>query len=283
MAAAIAALGGSVSLAAKVGADPFGTRLVRTMQSFGVSTELMLQAPDHFTTIAFVSLMENGERDFHFNRGADGELSLEEIENICLDDFSIVHFGSATAFLPAPLQKAYHRLLDRALEKGLFVSFDPNYRHLLFRDDPGTFIEQSWKFLDACRFVKLSEEEAQMITGQQSLEGAAATLFNRTDAVFAITLGARGAMLGQGGDTSIIQGSAVMPVDTTGAGDAFTGAVLYQLALHTPVELSALSREVWERIVDNANRAGARTCEQLGAMEAFRELNARIFTSPPSQ
>ena len=106
VAAAIAALGGKVELAAKVGNDPFGKQLIEVMQDFGVSTKWMLQDEHFFTTFAFVSLMENGERDFVFNRGADGELTRANIEAINIEEFSIVHFGSATAFLPGPLQAA---------------------------------------------------------------------------------------------------------------------------------------------------------------------------------
>src|SRR3954469_21930759 len=75
VAAAIAALGGKVELAAKVGDDPFGNYLVEVMRSFGVGTSSMLKDESYFTTLAFVSLMDNGERDFYFNRGADGELN----------------------------------------------------------------------------------------------------------------------------------------------------------------------------------------------------------------
>lgn len=73
VAAAIAALGGSVELAAKVGTDPFGKHLIDVMESFGVSVKWVVKDPDYFTTFAFVSLMESGERDFYFNRGADGQ------------------------------------------------------------------------------------------------------------------------------------------------------------------------------------------------------------------
>src|SRR4029077_1196571 len=91
VAAAIAALGGSVELVAKVGADPFGRYLIDVMQSFGVATRWIMKDPDQFTTFAFVSLLENGERDFYFNRGADGQLNTREVENIDLDEFSIIH------------------------------------------------------------------------------------------------------------------------------------------------------------------------------------------------
>ncbi len=277
VAAAIAALGGSVSLVAKVGTDPFGKHLVQVMKSFGVSTEWMLMDSGYFTTFAFVSLMENGERDFYFNRGADGELNATEIEAINLDEYSIIHFGSATAFLPGPLQHAYTSLLKKAVEKKILISFDPNYRNLLFKDDQPSFIEQSWHFLKACHFMKLSDEEAMLITGRATLVEAAQELLQKTSAVFAITLGKEGTMLGHNQETCIVPSIKVAPVDTTGAGDAFVGAVLYQLRNKLFREINQMTRDEWQHIVSNANKAGARTCEYLGAMEAFKHLNNQIF------
>ncbi|HYK46274.1 MAG TPA: carbohydrate kinase, partial [Parafilimonas sp.] len=261
VAAAIAALGGNVELAAKVGNDPFGKQLIEVMQSFGVSTKWMLQTNDHFTTFAFVSLMEDGERDFVFNRGADGELSRAEIEEIILDEFSIIHFGSATGFLPGPLQAAYQGLLQKALQKNIFISFDPNYRHLLFKNNTQTFIDQSWNFLESCNFFKVSDEEALLITGAVTLSDAVKIFLQKTNAVFAITLGKDGTMLGINQETVIIPSIHVRPVDTTGAGDAFVGAVLYQLSTMQTNDLTNISFDNWKNVISNANKAGARTCE----------------------
>ena len=276
VAAAIAALGGEVELAAKVGNDPFGKQLIEVMQSFNVSTKWMYQDNHFFTTFAFVSLMEDGERDFVFNRGADAELSRTEIEEIDLDDFAIIHFGSATGFLPGPLQAAYQGLLQKALQKNLFISFDPNYRHLLFRNNVQTFIDQSWNFLESCNFFKVSEEEAILITGAATLADAIKALNQKTNAIFAITIGKEGTMLSINQETIIIPSIHVKAVDTTGAGDAFVGAVLYQLSkMHE--DLAAISFENWKNIIHNANKAGARTCEYMGAMEAFKHLSNDIF------
>ena len=55
------------------------------------------------------------------------------------------------------------------------------------------------------------------------------------------------------------------------------GAVLYQLSNKSLSDILALSQEEWEKIIINANKAGARTCEYLGAMEAFKHLNNQIF------
>ena len=277
VAAAIAALGGSVELAAKVGIDPFGKHLVEVMQSFGVATRWILQDENYFTTFAFVSLMENGERDFYFNRGADGQLTWQEVENIDLDEFSIIHFGSATGFLPGPLQAAYQGLLQKVLQKNIVISFDPNYRHLLFKNDVQTFIDQSWNFLKCCHFFKVSDEEAMLITGSATVDDAAAFLLNNTTAIFAITLGKEGTMLGMNGKTMMVESIPVKPIDTTGAGDAFVGAVLFQLSSKSFEEIHTLSDLEWKKIIFNGNKAGARTCEYLGAMEAFQHLSNDIF------
>ncbi len=274
VAAAVAALGGQVVLAAKVGGDPFGQYLVEMMNGFGVDTTYMLRDPAHFTTFAFVSLMKNGERDFYFNRGADGWLSKTDIEQISLEDTGLVHFGSATGFLPGPLKEAYVYLLHQAKARNIFISFDPNYRHLLFHDAIPSFVEQSWHFLDNCDFFKMSDEEAMLLTGTGSVEEAASQLLRKTNAVFTITLGKEGALLGWEGQTCLVESIAVTPVDTTGAGDAFVGAVLYQLK---DLDHKQLSLDNWKEILYNANKAGARTCAYLGAMEAFRHLSSAVF------
>jgi fructokinase len=277
VAAAIGALGGEVELAAKVGKDPFGNQLIQVMKDFGVETRWMLQDEKYFTTMAFVSLMENGERDFVFNRGADGQLSNEDIARINVEDFSIVHFGSATGFLDGPLKEAYKNLLHTARAKNIFVSFDPNYRHLLFPNNTENFIEQSWYFLQNCNFFKLSDEEALLITKTTTVADAANILLEKTTANFAITIGAEGTLFGQNNITTIIPSIKISPIDTTGAGDAFVGALLFQLSKKTAKEIEELSLEQWTNIIANANKAGARTCEYLGAMEAFKHLNKEIF------
>jgi fructokinase len=277
VAAAIAALGGEVELAAKVGIDPFGKHLIDVMQSFGVSTKFVFRDPVHFTTFAFVSLMENGERDFYFNRGADGQLSSAEIDTINLDDISIVHFGSATGFLPGPLQAAYLSLLKKSLQRDILISFDPNYRQLLFQNNKQSFIDQSKHFLNNCHFFKVSDEEALMLTGKETIEEAAADFLQKTKAVFAITIGKEGTLLGLNGKTEIVPSIEIKPVDTTGAGDAFVGAVLYQLNKKSFAEIKVMQLPAWREIILNANKAGARTCEYMGAMEAFKHLNNKIF------
>lgn len=272
VAAAIAALRGSVELCAKVGDDPFGNCLVNTMKEFGIGTNFIKYDKRNFTTFAYVSLMKNGERDFFFNRGADAELSIEDCAEIDVRKFSIIHFGSATAFLPGKLHKAYFNLLEKSKQNNAFISFDPNYRNLLFNDKKNIFIKNSWHFINNCNFFKVSDEEALLLTSTKSVEAAASCFNKNAKAVFAITLGAKGTLLGVDGNSHLIPSIKIKPVDTTGAGDAFVGSILYNLSILNKEKRLKLKPKDWVEIVYDANRAGANTCKYMGAMEAFRRL-----------
>ena len=277
VAAAIAALGGGVDMAAKVGKDPFGVHIIELLKEMGVDTQWVLQDEKHFTTFAFVSLMEDGERDFYFNRGADGQLSSKDLSGLNLNEYSIVHFGSATSFLPGPLQSAYIDLLEQSKKAGAIISFDPNYRHLLFPNNTQSFIDQCWPFIEQAHFFKLSDEEAILITGCDTVHDAAASLRKKSKAVFAITMGKEGTLLSMGDHLEMIGSIAITPVDATGAGDAFVGAVLFQLINSNPSLLEQIDIDLWKKMISSANKAGARTCEFVGAMEAFKHLNKSIF------
>jgi fructokinase len=277
VAAAIAALGAKVDMAAKVGKDPFGQHLVELLQTMGVNTNWVLQDPNYFTTLAFVSLMEEGERDFYFNRGADGQLSPNDLATLKISDYRIVHFGSATGFLTGPLQSTYTHLLAEAKASHAMISFDPNYRHLLFQNNTQSFIDQCWPFIEQCHFFKVSDEEALLITGCDTIQNAAAALRKKSSAVFAITLGKEGTLLSLGDHLEMIGSINITPIDATGAGDAFVGAVLYQLLSFNPSKLAFIEIADWKKIIFNANKAGARTCEYMGAMEAYKHLSKAIF------
>jgi fructokinase len=116
-----------------------------------------------------------------------------------------------------------------------------------------------------------------LISKTNSLEDAVKQLQEKTNTIFAITLGKEGTLLGMNGEVHIIESIPVKPVDTTGAGDAFVGAVLYQLSHRSKTQIAEMNLIDWKLIIQNANKAGARTCEYLGAMEAFAFLNNQIF------
>ena len=136
---AIAKLGGQSSFVGCVGQDPFGNFLTDILKSNRVDCSLV-QRSDTFTTLAFVSLAEDGERDFVFSRGADRELQYDPKVK---KEFkgNMIHFGAATALLGGPLEKAYGHYYFDALTQDIFISFDPNYRGDLWKNREDAFVK----------------------------------------------------------------------------------------------------------------------------------------------
>ncbi|MDD6794444.1 MAG: PfkB family carbohydrate kinase, partial [Clostridiaceae bacterium] len=129
VAASVCKLGGEAAFLGQVGNDSFGRFLVDTLKKVDIDTSMTKM--EGCTTLAFVAIDENGERDFEFNRGSDGEYSFDSIDLSRITNNDVIHFGSATGFLEGELKNTYFKLLDYAKKNDMFVSFDPNYRDAL--------------------------------------------------------------------------------------------------------------------------------------------------------
>lgn len=269
VAAAIAKLGGNAYFCGKVGDDAFGHFLKQTLQNAGVCTEQLILDPLAPTTLAFVSREADGERDFIFNRGADELLRIEDLHLQKLMAMDIIHFGSATALLSEPFSKTYAQLMQTLLLQNHFISFDPNYRANLWKGDTERFIEKCEPFLEAAHFIKMSVEELLVFARTENFNEALEWISQFDNKVIAITRGASGTIFIQHGTITIIPSIPVKAIDSTGAGDAFVGAVLYELATRDTRELSQAE---WIAIIEFANRVGAKVCEKVGAMEALPTL-----------
>ena len=152
VACAIAKLGGRGYFIGCVGKDPFGTFLLNTLQEQGVDIS-MAQRSKIFTTLAFVSLDEDGERDFVFSRGADRELKYDSSIKKNYHR-NMVHFGAATALLGGSLEEAYSHYLFDALTQNSFISFDPNFRRDLWKDNDANFIKKCLPFIEKAHLCK---------------------------------------------------------------------------------------------------------------------------------
>lgn len=115
--ATISKIGGHASFIGKVGNDPFGYFLKDTLLQLKVDTSMLIYDHAHPTTMAFVSLTSDGERDFVFNRGADAYLEENEIDENLVAKASILHFGSATALLSEPFLSTYMNSMRKGKEQ----------------------------------------------------------------------------------------------------------------------------------------------------------------------
>ena len=269
VACAIAKLGGKGTFVGCVGDDPFGSYLLDVLKNHNVDISLA-QRSNTFTTLAFVSIAEDGERDFVFSRGADKKLKYDATIKDGFKD-NMVHLGAATALLGGALNKTYSRYLFDALAQKSFVSFDPNFRGDLWKGKEDKFVEKCLPFVEKAHLCKFSLEEAQLISGEKDLEKACTALHEIGTRIIAITLGKDGTFISAPNLKQTVSSMKVEPIDTTGAGDAFIGCLLYQIsALSNPHEILENTDKLMD-MVKIANKAGAITTMSFGAIPALPE------------
>lgn len=272
VAAAISKLGGRTSLAAKVGRDSFGIFLKETLDEVNVDTSMIVLDEDAKTTLAFVSLKSDGERDFIFNRGADGLLNYKELNEEKIIDSKIIHFGSATALLGGPSKDSYLKVMKVAQNRGIFTCFDPNYRIDLWKNNTEEFISISRECLRSIDLVKMSDEEVKIISGKRDIKEGIKALHELGAKIVVITLGKEGTLVSNNNDMEIVPSIKIKSIDSTGAGDAFVGAFLYKtVQLQNPKDLKDNFNQIKE-ITYFANRVGAIVCTKLGAISSLPTL-----------
>lgn len=259
VAAAISRLGAEAYFCGTVGDDAFGGFLEDTLNNNNINTELLFKIKNN-TTFAFVSLMENGERDFEFARDADECLTFDMISDR-LEEFDLYHFGSATAFMGGNLKDTYFKLKEYAKSNNKIISFDANYRESLFGNNKEEFIKCCKEFIVDSNIVKLSEEEAKLISGIEDIKEASQYIVNLGCENLMVTLGKEGTLLSNREKQILIKTKEVKMKDATGAGDAFIGAVIAQI-LNEP-------GKSMEKIVEMANLVGGITTTKLGALESI--------------
>ena len=117
--AAVAKFGGKTAFLSKVGDDAFGKLLCSTMAQAGIETKGISVSPQVFTTLAFVTLNEQGDRDFSFARkpGADTCITFNELDLPLIDQAKVFHFGTLS-LTDEPARSATYQAVAYAKSKG---------------------------------------------------------------------------------------------------------------------------------------------------------------------
>jgi fructokinase len=267
-------LGGRTAFIGKVGMDDFGRFLARTLQDAGIDITGLITDTSALTTLAFVHLNERGDRSFSFYRkdGADLMLHPEELNLSLIDNAKMFHFGSVS-LTGEPCRSAVHAATRYAKEHGKIISYDPNYRSLLWESEEKAKKEMS-ALLPLTNILKVSEEEMTLLTGETVFEKAAARLAEYGPSIVLVSLGANGAFYFCEDGFGTLPTYDVATIDTTGAGDAFLGAALFRLRNKTAVELTKITHDELADIVDFANAAGSLATTKRGAIPAMPDETA---------
>lgn len=269
--AAVTKLGGSGAFIGKVGDDQFGHFLKATLDGRGICTDGLKLSKEANTTLAFVHLDSNGDRSFSFYRkqGADTMLEESDIDYDLIDNTSIFHFGSLS-MTDEPARTVTFKAVEYAKARGKTISYDPNWRPLLWKDNETAhkWMLSGFKYAD---IVKLSGEELEFLMGTSDLERGSEELLKMGIKLVVITLGPRGCFYRCADGSGYIKTYDTKVVDTTGAGDAFFGGTLYRIS-RSSEPLNALKRHTVEEILDFANAVGSMCAAKKGAIPAMPSM-----------
>lgn len=264
-----ARLGGKTAFIGKVGQDAFGEFLRQTLTANHIDVSGLVTDEEVPTTLAFVHLDCNGDRSFTFyrNPGADMMLTSKEIRLELIEECKIFHFGSVS-LTDDPACTATFVAANYAKQCGKIVSFDPNFRPFLWNN-----IDRARKQIEMgiqiSNLLKVSEEEMTLITGENDVSTGSAKLLMMGPALVLITLGDKGTFYRNNICSGHLNAYNVKAVDTTGAGDAFMGAIHYQIKDKTNEDLRIIPEPELQRIVNFANAAGGFTTTKGGAIPAM--------------
>lgn len=272
--AAAVKLGKSAAFIGKVGKDAFGDFLKETLVKLNIDTAGLIQTPDYFTTLAFVTLDDAGNRNFAFSRknSADVMLTPEEVDERLIKASRIFHCGTLS-LTDDNCRAATIKALDIAKENGVLISVDPNLRKPLWKN------EQAAK--DAMRLVmeyadviKISDYEIEFLYNQTDIiDGAKRIMREYSPKALFVTCGKDGAYMLKN-DMLLCHPcfSQVKTIDTTGAGDSFCGTVLSAL-LDLNLDFDALGERECLDILRFANAAASLATAKRGAIPAMPEMS----------
>lgn len=255
----IARLGGSAGFYGCVGNDLIGKFLCGFANKRGLKYKNIKTIDDRNTTLAFVDLDENGDRNFCFYRKntADYCLDVADIPEI-VKKADIVNIGSLP--MSEECGRQFYRELIKAVKAaGKKIVFDVNFREDVFPDKKKA-VEIYGEFVEAADIVKFSQDEIFIFESGKTHADAAKKLAKNGKSVF-VTLGGEGSLYCKNGELIKVGAIPVKPVDTTGAGDAYFAGVL-----------SVLDRDGFDGIKKamlTGSVCGSLTTLKKGAIEAF--------------
>lgn len=276
---AFSKLGGKSEMITQLGNDPFGHKILKELKANGIGTEHITLSDKANTCLAFVSLAKDGNRTFSFYRNPSADM-LYESENLNKSWFEnafALHFCSVS-LVDSPMKLAHEKAIEYAKANNALISFDPNLRFALWKDKE-KLRNVIWDFIPKCDIIKISDEEVKFICGTDDTEKATQLLFDKGVKLILFTCGKDGAYAYTKKVRAFAKSKKVSAVDTTGAGDAFSGSFLYSLykdGINT-YSIEALDKTTLEKYLEFSNNYCGMSVTKKGAIPSYPTLNEIDF------
>lgn len=231
-AVALARLGMPVRFAGAVGDDPFGLRLRGLVTREGIDDRALRTMPGETTSIAYAWRDERGDGHFHLVRLADRLLDTEAVALADVQEGAAILIGSVS-LAASPSKDAVLAAVALAAAANVPIAFDVNVRPTIW-PDTAALLEACEPVFRAATVLKLSLDDAVHLWGASTPQAVVSEVRRYPAQVVVLTDGSRGVyrLDPAAGTVEHFPVYQVEAIDPTGAGDAFTAALVSRLALN---------------------------------------------------
>ena len=213
-------LGLRTEMLTHAGDDPWAEIAFRTLRAEAVGLDFLTRDPQVGTGLIFLPVTPNGERTMYSYRGANARLQPQEITPQLFQDVALLHI-SGYALLQSPQKDAAWRAVELAEARGIPVTLD------LGVEPAAVLGPELERLLGKLDLLVLGEQEALLVAKQPELDAALDFLLACGVKTIGLKLGARGCLLVTPARRVSLPGFKVETIDTTGAGDAFSAALIH--------------------------------------------------------
>ena len=271
-ACAVTALGANSGFLGKVGKDALSRMVYDTIQEFGVDMRHVVTSGEGQIGLAFIEYLPDGRRNYEYYRSHSvGSLfRAEELDTEAFDGAYALHFPGMLLDLSPELREASLFAARTAKEKGVLLSFDPNIRTELNREES---LERMIGVIRMSDIIAPTLAEGRMITGKESVGDVLRALHELGPSVVALTMDKDGAAVSSAGEVALCEGIDVPVVDPTGAGDTFAAALVVALQRGMSLAQAALFCNCAGTLVVTRRGAIGQAIPTLSEVTALMETN----------
>jgi fructokinase len=272
VAVGLARLGHPTEFMARFSADGFG----RTLRNHATGNGVRLSAAPRVTeptTLAVVSLDEQGRAEYEFYLQGTADWQWNEPELEAMPPSTLFHTGSLASWI-APGAQRINDLTARLRAHGdTLLSYDPNFRPLLMADLEGArrLVERN---VADTHIVKCSEEDLAHLYPDDSIDSVLDRWLELRTEIVVVTRGGDGAIARTRSGEIERPGLTIDLVDTIGAGDAFMAGLISgftDVGVLSPGDLADATESQLNAALDSATLVAALTCERAGAQPPTRK------------
>lgn len=265
VAAGISRIGAPSALITITGDDDTSAFVRTEIQREGVNLDYAVLVPAKRASGVYVHLTENCERIFkdYIDETPDLQVTAQQLNEEAFKRASVFNCCSGTMFHPTALETT-RTAVEMAKKNGAIIAIDANIRPLRWSSEKYCR-ETIASFFQDANILKLTDEELFFLTETNSIEAGLAVLKPLNVLIVLVTVGADGTYAVLNGDIMHVPVEQVVPVDTTGAGDAFMAGVLRY------VHFNGLptTKETLFDCVSFGNKLGAMAATKVGALTAL--------------